>query len=146
MQLRGGLRTARVVIFAALTALTSLLGLSACSGGDATGLQDNVLVGQWGSATVALIAVNAGADLADGCNTVVMDRPILLAEDGSFRISGRVHTGFGGGRGRATVLEGRVQGSTVTVTAELYATAGPTTLTLESGVAPSPDYNPQCPL
>jgi hypothetical protein len=143
MHSRGELCTRRV---AAMIALTWILALSACGNNDPTGAHSNVLVGRWGSATVELVAINAGAELADGCNTVVINRPILLREDSSFQVGGRVRAGLVSSGGREITVEGRVLGSTITVTAEFYAADGPTALTLESGVAPGPDYNPECPL
>ncbi len=126
-----------------VAAATGLL-VTACDDGPTSGPQ-NVLVGQWGSSTAELIAIHAGAELTDGCAAVVITRPIVLRDDGSFQTSGRLRVGLTTG-GPMTAVEGDVQGSSLTVRAILYDADGPATFVLESGVRPDPDLRPERPL
>ena len=51
-----------------LAALVALLG--ACSGQDTTESNRGLLVGQWGTDVVELVAIQAGAEVRLGCSTV----------------------------------------------------------------------------
>jgi hypothetical protein len=52
---------------------TSALALSACDGSTPTAARNPVLLGRWASPRVEFVAINAGAELTDGCNTVAAD-------------------------------------------------------------------------
>jgi len=104
-----------------------------------------LLVGTWGSPTVELIALRFGAELRRGCDAVVIDDPIELGEDGTFRASG-TYWGSGmiiGDRPRA-VVSGSLTGNVVTVLVERGPIEG-ATYTLEAGVSRAP-IEPTCPL
>ena len=130
---------------AAFAVCTWALGLYACGDSSPTAAQTAVLVGMWGSPTVELVAIHAGAELTDGCNTVVIEEPIVLREDGSFQVSGRIRAGLVSGGGRPITVTGELHETSVTVTAELYEADGPATFLLESGVARTPDPSLMCP-
>ncbi len=134
--------THRVV---AVGAVMSALGLLACGDSELTSPQTDVLVGQWGSATAELLAIHSGAELSDGCNTIVINRPIVLGKDGSFQVGGQLRTGGMSTGGPMITIAGRVQGSIVLVSAEFYSTDGAVTLSLASGVVPGSENKPECP-
>jgi hypothetical protein len=57
--------------------------LAACSA-EASGPSDPVLLGTWGASEAEFIAIQAGAELRFGCNTVVIRSPVTLTEANGF--------------------------------------------------------------
>ena len=118
------------------------LGLGACS--DAVS-PNQLLVGSWGSPAAELIAMRAGAELRFECSSVVIDNPIELRDDRTFRVHGEYWTSelLLGDRPEA-VLTGSIAGETVVLQMERGPAAG-TTYTLAAGVRPQPAEVPACP-
>jgi hypothetical protein len=119
--------------------------MCACGDSTPTAAQADVLVGRWGSPTAELVAIHAGAELTDGCNTVVINEPITLREDGSFQVRGQLRAGLVSGGGQPITVTGQLHGTSVTIAAKLYEADGPATFELESGRARTPDPNLECP-
>jgi hypothetical protein len=133
-------------LIATLVACAWTFGLNACTDrNNPFEPQGAVLVGRWGSPTAEFTAINAGAEFRDACNTVVVDKPILLQADGSFEVDGRVRTGAATG-GRTITLAGRLERTRLTITTVLYVADGLATFILNPGESRIPDSGVECSL
>jgi hypothetical protein len=72
-------------------------------------------------------------------------RPIVLREDGSFEVAGRIRSGLIIEGGRPIAVTGQLRGTSVALTVALYEADGPATFLLESGAARNPGPDPECP-
>ncbi len=115
--------------------------------GDGTDPSREVLLGQWGSSSVALVAIRAGAEVRLPCAEVIIDDPIELSHDSSFSVLGRLDTSMAIIGDLPTVrITGRASGTGVSLTVPEGTTYPAATYELEAGVVPPPLNEPICPL
>lgn len=132
-------------LIATLVACAWTFGLNACADSNPFEPQGTVLVGRWGSPRAEFTAINVGAKFRDACNTVGVDKPIVLQADGSFEVDGRVRTGAVTGV-RTITLAGRLERTRLTITNVLYVADGLATFILDPGESVIPDSGVECPL
>lgn len=123
-----------------------LVGLGGCAD-RATEPAGPVLLGQWGTADVEVIAIRAGAEVRLPCITIIVDAPVPLGVDQTFDVRGRL-SGSGAQLGELPLVRviGRLSGTQLVVTVPAAPRADPVTHVLEAGVRPQPGSEPQCPL
>jgi hypothetical protein len=128
------------------TAPALLLLLAACAS-EPLEPSERVLIGNWGSPDVELIAIRAGAEIRVGCATIVIERPIALTEDNHFAAQGRLD-GSGAEFGEQPVesVTGTLTASQILLAAPSAAGGEPVTYLLEAGMARSASELPECPL
>jgi len=130
---------------AASAALVALLG--ACGDQGPAESNRSLLVGQWGTDVVELVAIRAGAELRWRCSTVIVDNPIELNGDGTFTAAGRLQTSSKIlGSLPKTSFRGQLLGEHVSLTLPEAVAGQSTTVELEAGISPSPLTVPECPL
>jgi hypothetical protein len=126
-------------------ALLAASALAACED-DTAGPSRVLLVGQWGSNSVALVAIHAGAEVQLGCATVIIHAPIELSADSTFSVVGQLQTSMALlGRLPTVRVTGRMSGTRVSLTLPDQATGSTVTYELEAGVVPPPLEEPICP-
>ena len=132
----------RAVASAALVAL-----LGACDEQNPAESNRPLLVGQWGTEVVELVAIRAGAELRLRCSTVIVENPIELNADGMFTAAGRLQTSSEVlGSLPKTSFSGQLVGEHVSLTLPDDVASERRTVELEAGVSPSPLSVPECPL
>ena len=129
----------------ASAALIALLG--ACGEQNPAESNRPLLVGQWGTDVVELVAIRAGAELRVRCSTVIVENPIELNADGMFTAAGQLRTSSKVlGSLPKTSFSGQLVGEHVSLTLPDDVAGEGTTVELEAGVSPSPLSLPECPL
>jgi hypothetical protein len=122
------------------------LVLAAC-GDESSSPSQSLLLGQWGSSAVSLVAIRAGAEVQLPCAAVIIDDPIELTANGAFSATGRLQTS-------STLLgslpkipvSGHASGMHVSLTIPDQVAESPVTYELDAGVVPPPMELPECPL
>jgi hypothetical protein len=124
----------------------TLLLVSACAS-EPTGPAGPVLIGNWGSADVELIAIRAGAEVRLACATIIIDAPIALSASNTFAVRGRLdRSGAELGGLPGVDVTGSVSGTRVLVTVPGTVSGERVTFALDAGVTPAPGDVPECPL
>jgi hypothetical protein len=128
-----------------LGSATGFLILLGC-GAEGTGPSDRLLIGSWGSEDAELVAIRSGAEVRLRCAVIMIHRPIVLAQDGTFRARGRLDTSGAEVSLPRVDVTGSLSGSRITVTVPPTVHPGDVvTLTLDAGIKPSPDDTVFCP-
>jgi hypothetical protein len=120
--------------------------LAAC-GDETAGPSQFLLLGQWGSSAVSLVAIRAGAEVQLPCAAVIIDDPIELTGTGAFSATGRLQTSSALlGPLPEIRVSGQASGTHVSLTLPDQEAGSPVTYQLDAGVVPPPMEVPECPL
>lgn len=133
--------------FSYLTAaVLGAVGLFAC-GDESSSPSQALLLGQWGSNTVSLVAIRSGAEVQLPCAAVIIDDPIEVNVNNTFSVTGRLQTSSAVvGPLPKVKVSGRTSGQHVSLTIRTPATDSPVTYELDADVVPPPLEVPECPL